>query len=237
MPPVTRVNQFGQEIGDAVGWAGAQRPAPHPMTGRFVHLRPLDATAAAELFAALAPFPELWTYQAEDRPDSIDQVAERIAAQRDAVDQVGFAILDAADGSFLGRVSYLRIQPAIGSIEVGGIILSPRLQRTRAATEVQYLLLHHAFEDLGYRRYEWKCDSLNAPSRSAAQRLGFTEEGTWRNALVMKGRNRDTTWYSITDADWPLLKLALESWLADDNFDSAGRQHASLAELRARPQS
>lgn len=145
-----------------------------------------------------------------------------------------FAIIDLASGMFQGRVALLRGQPAVGSIEVGGIIYAPALQRTRSATEVQYLLMRHVFEDLGYRRYEWKCDSLNQPSRVAAARLGFVEEGTWRNALVVKGRNRDTTWFSMTDGEWPFARKALEAWLADDNFDAAGRQRRSLADLRAR---
>lgn len=128
-------------------------------------------------------------------------------------------------------MSYLRIQPELGSIEVGYVLYSPRLQRTRAATEVQYLLARHAF-DLGYRRYEWKCDSLNAPSRRAALRLGFVEECTMRQALVTKGRNRDTTWFSITDDEWPPIARAVQEWLDDANIDATGGQVRSLAQVR-----
>jgi RimJ/RimL family protein N-acetyltransferase len=149
-----------------------------------------------------------------------------------SADSMAFVILDRRTGEVRGRASYLRIQPGTGSIEVGSIIYAPALQRTRAATETQYLLMRHAFDTLGFRRYEWKCDTLNQPSRDAALRLGFTYEGTWRNALVTKGRNRDTAWYSITDAQWPLVKQALETWLADDNFDEHGSQRQSLASIR-----
>ena len=127
---------------------------------------------------------------------------------------------------FQGRVALLRGQPSVGSIEVGWIIHAPSLQRTRAATEVQYLLMRYAFEELGYRRYEWKCDSLNQPSRVAAARLGFVEEGTWRNALVVKGRNRDTTWFSVTDREWPLIRQALKNSLPMTTSTSRGASAA-----------
>lgn len=228
---MTRFNEFGQPIGDAVSWTPARRPAAAPIEGRFVRLEPLRVDHAEALFTALAPYPGLWTYQAEETPQSANELASVIAEQLAAPDRLGFVILEAG-GRCVGRVSYLRIQPGLGSIEVGGIIYAPTLQRTRAATEVQYLLARQAFDDLGYRRYEWKCDSLNAPSRAAALRLGFTEEGTWRNALITKGRNRDTTWYSITDTEWPSIRAALQTWLADENFDDAGGQRRSLASAR-----
>ena len=123
----------------------------------------------------------------------------------------------------------MRIDPQMGSIEVGGIAFGRQLQRSRAATELQALLMRHVFDDLGYRRYEWKCDSLNAPSRRAALRLGFIWEGRFRNAVVYKGRNRDTDWFSITDGEWPRVRAALDAWLDDDNFDDMGRQRTRLA--------
>lgn len=227
---VTRENEFGQPIGEVVAWSRARTPEPRVFEGRWIRLEPLTIEHAPALLAELGPHPDLWTYQAEEVPTSLDEAAASVAG---GADRIGFAIIDRATGAFRGRVSLLRIQPTIGTIEVGGIIYTPALQRTRAATEVQYLLLRHAFDDLGYRRYEWKCDSLNLPSRTAARRLGFTEEGTWRNALVTKGRNRDTTWFSITDAEWPAVRAALAAWLADDNFDAVGVQLRSLAELRA----
>ncbi len=228
------VNEFGQEIGDALTWSGAKQPEAGVFEGRNVRLEPLTAEHAAAVVEVLSPHPELWTYQAENPPASVEEAAARIAVTTTAPDQLGYAIIDPASSAFLGRVCYLRIQPGLGSIEVGAIIYAPSLQRTKAATEVQYLLLRHVFDDLGYRRYEWKCDSLNVPSRKAADRLGFVEEGTWRNALVTKGRNRDTTWYSITDAEWPGIKAGLEAWLADDNFDADGVQLQPLAVLRER---
>ena len=126
--------------------------------------------------------------------------------------------------------SYLRIDPANGSIEVGHIHYAPALQRRPAATEAMLLLMRHAFEDLGYRRYEWKCDALNAPSRRAAERLGFTYEGTFRQAAIVKGRNRDTAWYAITDQDWPALRSRLDRWLAPENFDAQGQQITRLSQ-------
>lgn len=227
---VSRKNEYGQPVGDPVEWSGAQPPARRAIVGVQVELQPMTPEHAAGLYDAVGTDPELWTYQSEEPPEDAETLAGWIAATRD--DMVEFAIVDRATGDVRGRASYLRIQPQVGSIEVGAIIYGRALQRTRAATEVQYLLMRYAFE-LGYRRYEWKCDSLNRPSRSAALRLGFTEEGTWRNARVMKGRNRDTTWFAITDDDWPRVRDALEAWLADDNFDENGAQRRSLTAIRS----
>lgn len=227
-----RINEFGQSIGDALAWSEARTPQARMFEGHYVRLEPLTRHHSASVVEVLGSHPDLWTYQAENPPSSAQEAAARIAAISAASDQLGFAIIDPVSSAFLGRVLYLRIQPVLGSIEVGSIIYAPDLQRTKAATEVQYLLLRHAFDDLGYRRYEWKCDSLNLPSRKAALRLGFVEEGTWRNALVTKGRNRDTTWFSITDAEWPGIKAGLEAWLAEDNFDAEGLQRQPLALLR-----
>jgi len=141
------------------------------------------------------------------------------------------AVIDAASGHAAGVASYLRINPAHGSIEVGHINYSPLLQNGAAATEAMYLMMRRAFE-LGYRRYEWKCDALNDKSRAAAQRLGFTYEGTFRQAMIVKGRNRDTAWYSVIDTEWPALKRAFEAWLDPANFDAEGRQKQRLAALR-----
>ncbi|WP_312623403.1 GNAT family protein [Pseudofrankia sp. BMG5.37] len=230
-----RRNDLGQLVGDPVSWSGARPPWTRVFTGRSVRLCPLSVEEhARQVVEQLSPHPQLWTYQGDDAPADAEEAALGITVMTQRADTCAFAIVDLASGVFQGRVALLRSQPDVGSIEVGGIIYAPSLQRTRAATEVQYLLMRYAFDDLGYRRYEWKCDSLNQPSRVAATRLGFVEEGTWRNALVVKGRNRDTTWYSIADHEWPLVRKALEAWLADDNFDGAGRQRRSLAELRAR---
>jgi RimJ/RimL family protein N-acetyltransferase len=143
-------------------------------------------------------------------------------------DPLCFAIVDPTTGAPLGVAAYLRIDPANGVIEVGHLAYAPALQRTAASTEAMYLLIAHVFA-LGYRRCEWKCDALNAPSRAAAQRFGFTLEGVFRQAVVIKGRNRDTAWYSIIDTEWPALRTAFERWLSPDNFDEAGRQRAPLS--------
>jgi len=146
-------------------------------------------------------------------------------------DPVFYAILDLASGKPVGVASYLRIDPAMGSIEVGHLSYSPALQRRPAATEAMYLMMRRAFDELGYRRYEWKCDSFNTPSRKAALRLGFSYEGTFRNAVVMKNRSRDNAWYSITDGEWPARRESLERWLDPSNFDDVGRQRFRLSEL------
>ena len=229
---MTRTNEHGQPVGDPVDWQGAKPPAPTVLEGRDVRLEPLSADHADAIARNLGAHPELWTYRGDDPPADAGEAARRLASGASATDHLTFAVVPTASGELEGMASYLRIDPGAGSIEVGSIILAPSLQRTRAATETQYLLMRHAFEDLGYRRYEWKCDSLNQPSRDAALRLGFTEEGTFRNALVVKGRNRDTTWFSVVDSEWPRLRAAFEEWLADDNHPE-GRQRRSLAEVRA----
>jgi RimJ/RimL family protein N-acetyltransferase len=150
-----------------------------------------------------------------------------VEARQDSADPLFFAVVDAASGRAAGVASYLRIDPVNGVIEVGHLAFAPQLQRTRVATEAMYLMMKHAFS-LGYRRYEWKCDALNAPSRRAAERLGFTFEGVFRQAIVYKGRSRDTAWFSVIDSEWPVLETAFLAWLDPDNFDADGRQRRSL---------
>jgi RimJ/RimL family protein N-acetyltransferase len=152
-----------------------------------------------------------------------------------AHDPVFFAIRDCTSGRACGMASYLNIVPKNGSIEIGHIWLAPALQRTRAATEALFLLMRHAMDELRYRRLEWKCDALNAPSRRAARRLGFRFEGIFHQHMIVKGRNRDTAWYSIMDHEWPDVRANITAWLADDNFDAAGRQKRSLSELNRLP--
>ena len=148
-------------------------------------------------------------------------------------DPLLFALVDPATGKAVGHATYMRIEPAQRVIEVGNILYTRALQRTPAATEAMYLMARHAFEDLGYRRYEWKCNAFNAPSRAAAKRLGFTYEGLFRQHMIVKGRNRDTAWFSLLDSEWPHAKAAFEAWLSPDNFDAEGRQKARLEDLRA----
>lgn len=224
-----RSNELGQPIGDPVpGWTPPAVPGREALVGRFVTLVPFADEHVQPLFdACCGPDDDaLWTYMAAGPFRMVTELREYVAAMRRAPDVVTYAIV--VDGVVQGIATYLRIAPRAGSIEVGSITYSRALQRTAAATEAQYLLARHAF-DLGYRRYEWKCDSLNDPSRRAAERLGFTYEGRFRQALVYKGRNRDTDWYAMTDRDWRDVRPAYEAWLAD--LDEHGRQASSLADL------
>jgi RimJ/RimL family protein N-acetyltransferase len=189
---------------------------------------------APELYEAFLEDPEgrLWTYMPVGPfGDPKQMLAWAEAAVADSA-QPCFAILDEGTGRALGTASYLRIKPAHGVIEVGSIAYAPALQRTPAATEAMFLMMRHVFRDLGYRRYEWKCDALNAASRAAAQRLGFTFDGLFEQAIVYKGRNRDTAWYSVLDRDWPRLEVAFEAWLSPENFSADRMQQRTLAACR-----
>jgi RimJ/RimL family protein N-acetyltransferase len=232
----TRRNDLGQELGDPVpGWSARPRPPRTPMAGRYCRVEPIDpARHAAALHAANAQNTDagMWTYMAYGPFASLEDYKAWIAAACLGGDPLFHAIVDAAGGKAVGVASYLRIDPANGVIEVGHIAYAPALQKTMAATEAMYLMMQRVFDELGYRRYEWKCDALNAPSRAAAERLGFRYEGIFRQAVVYKGRNRDTAWYAITDKDWPGIKTGFEAWLAPENFDEAGRQRRSLRDIR-----
>ena len=227
-------NPFGQPVGEALAhW----RPPLHPqglvLEGRFARLEPLDVDRhAASLHAAnaLAADARNWTYLPYGPFDCLDAYRSWIETSCCGRDPLFYAVIEGASGMALGVASYLRIAPESGSIEVGHINFSPRLQRTAAATEAMILLMRHAFE-LGYRRYEWKCDALNAPSRAAAQRLGLSFEGIFRQATVVKGRNRDTAWYATIDKEWPALTAAFSRWLDPANFDAAGRQRTALSAM------
>lgn len=229
-------NALGQPVGDPVpGWTPRRRPRPGPFPGRYCTVVPLAPRHAAELYDAChGPGAEgLWTYLA-GLPGPFDHVpafTEAVARQVADPGSESMAIL--VDGRAEGLASYLRIDPAHGSVEIGGILLGTRLRRSTAATEALHLMACHVLDELGYRRYEWKCDALNAPSRTAAARLGFTYEGTFRNHMVTKGRNRDTAWYSITAEEWPALRAAYERWLDPANHDDQGRQRAPLRVLTA----
>ena len=231
-----RVDDFGQPIGPALpDWTPRPHPPRTPMEGRTCRVVPLDAEAhAAGLFAAYSAAPDrrTWTYLPDEMPESEAAFRERLEARAASRDPLFQAILDRESGEPLGIAAYLRIDPANGVIEVGHLHYGPRLQRSPASTEAMALMMTRAFDELGYRRYEWKCDSLNAPSRAAALRLGFTFEGIFRNATVVKGRSRDTAWFSITDADWPKVRAGFEAWLDPANFDAEGRQRRGLAALR-----
>jgi RimJ/RimL family protein N-acetyltransferase len=228
-------NAFGQRLGRAVDWTPARPPERATLEGTGVRLEPIGPQHVDDLHAAVCgeDDEQIWTYLFWERPRDREAMAQ--IASHGAADpgQVMYAIVPVETGRAAGFCSLMRIDPAMGSIEVGGIAFGRQLQRSRAATEAMALLMRHVFDDLGYRRYEWKCDSLNAPSRRAAIRLGFIWEGRFRNAVVYKGRNRDTDWFSITDGEWPRVSRALDDWLDDRNFDAMGRQRVRLA---ARPQ-
>lgn len=227
----TGTNEHGQPIGREVEWSPRPVPAPVVLEGRHVRLEPMGPEHVESVWAATCGEDDdsLWTYLFQERPRERRELADLLAAGIADPATVLFAIVPTARGEAAGFCSLMRVDATHGSVEVGGINFGRGLQRTRAATEAMWLLMHHVFDDLGYRRYEWKCDSLNEPSRRAARRLGFVEEGRFRNAVVYKGRNRDTDWFSITDLEWPRVDTTLRAWLGDDNFDEAGRQRAPLA--------
>ncbi len=230
------VNALGQPVGRPLPqWRAAKIPSREPMPGRFCRLERLDAAAHADALHTV--FGEdvavrMWTYLPYGPFDSAAAYREWIEAVTAREDPLFFAILDPAGAQPLGVSSYLRVDAANGSIEVGHLAFSPRLQRTAAATEAMFLMIDRAFS-WGYRRCEWKCDSLNEPSRIAAARLGFTCEGLFRQAVVVKGRSRDTAWYSIVDGEWAGLRAAHRRWLDASNFDSRGLQKERLSALTA----
>jgi RimJ/RimL family protein N-acetyltransferase len=234
--PEPRRNQFAQPIGWPIpDWKPAQRPPLTAMAGRLAIVEPLDANRhAADLFAANALDREgrNFTYYPYGPFATLDEYRAWIASVSGEPNRLFHAILDRETGKAMGVACYANITPAMGVIEVAARVFSPLLQRKPAATEVHYLMMRRAFDELGYRRYEWKCDSHNMPSRTAALRLGFTYEGLFRQAIVVRGRNRDTMYFSITDRDWPRIKAGFERWLDPANFDPDGRQKASLASCR-----
>jgi len=233
MTPSEPHPETGQPIGLRVENASpAPRPSPVTLKGRYGHLEKLTAEHAAELWQSFADRDRMWTYISTDGPfANLDAFSAFIAKRAAASDPYAYAIVDAA-GRAIGYFTLLRIVPEMRVIEVGHVLYSPALQRTPLGTEAQYLLARYVFETLGYRRYEWKCDALNAASRRAALRYGFSYEGTFRQSMINKdGRNRDTAWFSMLDGEWPQRRRNFERWLAPENFDEAGQQKVSLAAL------
>ena len=229
------VNALGQPVGAPLpGWQARPRPPRTPLEGRFCRIEALDPERhAAELFAAnrLDREGRNWTYLAAGPFERLEDYRGWMDKTCRGEDPLFHAIIDPARGA-VGVAAYLRIDAAAGAIEVGHINYSPLLQRHPAATEAMYLMMRRVFDELGYRRYEWKCDSFNAPSRAAAERLGFRYEGIFRQATVYKQRSRDTAWFSIIDGEWPDLKRSFERWLDPGNFDKEGKQKRRLQELR-----
>jgi RimJ/RimL family protein N-acetyltransferase len=225
-------------IGEAVDWTVARRPERRSLEGSRVRLRPVDPTTDAEpLFRSSHPpagDPEHWTYLPYGPYDNADALRARLEETAPSEDPLFFTIELLPDKRPAGIASYLRITPDHGTIEIGHIWFGAELRRSAAATEAIFLLAREAFDGLGYRRLEWKCNALNQASRRAAERFGFRFEGVFRKHQVVKGRNRDTAWFAITDDEWPALRAAYEDWLAAENFDAEGRQLRALGDLIVR---
>jgi RimJ/RimL family protein N-acetyltransferase len=222
------------ELGIAVDPSPALRPQRVVLPGSVVTLRPFDGPSQAEALYQATHGPEredLWRYMGDGPFASRDEYEAAFEKKEKSVDPLFMAIVDNATGLPVGQAAYMRIEPNQRCIEVGNIIFTPALQRSCGATEAMYLMARHVFQDLRYRRYEWKCNALNQPSRRAALRLGFTFEGVFRQHMIIKGRNRDTAWFSMLDSEWPVRQANFERWLAPSNFDQAGRQRLSLSHL------
>ena len=222
----------GQPVGPEVDATPARRPQPVVLEGRYGRVERLRPDHDADLWNVVKGHDPVWTYMAAYGPfANLAAFSEWLASRVKLEDPYYYAIIDRA-GHAVGVSTLMEIRPAMRVIEVGHIVYSPALQRTPLGTEAQYLLARYAFETLGYRRYEWKCDQLNAPSRAAALRLGFTFEGTFRQHMVYRGRARDSDWFSVLHGEWPALRGAFERWLAPENFDGDGRQKKGLAAFR-----
>jgi RimJ/RimL family protein N-acetyltransferase len=218
-----------------LNWKPVPAPVPTTLRGQYVTLEPLNAERhTAALWEAVHGHDEIWTWLADGPYAAQLELRQAMEQKQAGTAAVFFAIVPNATGKAAGYASYMRMEPAQGVIEVGNILMSPRLQRTTAATEAMYLMARHIFEDLGYRRYEWKCNAGNEPSRRAALRYGFSFEGIFRQHMVIKDRNRDTAWFSMLDHEWPARKRAFEAWLDPANFDAEGRQRASLESFTQR---
>jgi len=223
---------------DLKNWQPRPRPERKPLEGRYVRLEPLEAARHGDELYAVSSVPDaaerfrwLFDYPPEDRAAFQPWLDKAEASQ----DPLFFVVIDKASGRVAGRQTLMRIDAANGVIEIGNIYWGPLIARKPTATEAQFLFMQYVFDGLGYRRYEWKCNNLNEPSKRAAQRFGFSFEGVFRQHLVVKGENRDTAWYSVIDKEWPPLRRAYLQWLDPANFDAEGRQKRRLEEIRADP--
>jgi RimJ/RimL family protein N-acetyltransferase len=221
---------------DLTTWTPRPVPAREPLEGRFARLEPLDPAKHGDgLFEAssVTDATDRFRYLFEAPPQNraaFNEWLEKVAASKDPL---FFAVIDKASGKVAGRQTLMRIDPVFGVIEIGNIYWGPLISRKPAATEAQYLFMAYIFDELGYRRYEWKCNNANEPSKRSAERFGFKFEGIFRQHMVQKGKNRDTAWFSIIDSEWPALKAAYQKWLSPENFDAAGKQITRLEEFRA----
>ncbi|WP_372387312.1 GNAT family N-acetyltransferase [Xanthomonas axonopodis] len=229
-------NQYGQPVGENLAnWSARSLPGDVTLEGAFCRLEPLNAERHAhDLYEAYSSAPDGrdWTYMAAGPFGSADEYRSYVESAARSTDPKHYAVIDSKLGKAVGTLALMRVDPGNGAIEVGNVAFSPLMQQRPTSTEAQFLLMQYIFDVLHYRRYEWKCDSLNAPSRKAADRLGFSFEGVFRQAMIYKGRSRDTAWFSILDKEWPSLKTAFLAWLAADNFGSEGKQVRTLAEIR-----
>ena len=224
-------------LGPPVDPRPAKRPERVTLAGRWITLAPLDAkTHAVDLYRGShgdAKRESVWDYLFDGPYRNLDEFEASLTLKAQSADPLFFAVVDNGSGRALGYQTFLRIEPLHRVIEVGNIMYTPSMQRTAGATEAQFLFAEYVFETLGNRRYEWKCNDLNAPSKRAAERFGFTFEGVFRQHMIVKGRNRDTAWFAMLDSEWPAIKRAHQRWLAPDNFDDKGRQKLRLGEFMA----
>lgn len=228
-------NTYGQPIGESLpDWVPCPCPKAEALTGRYCKLVAIDpAVHGDHFFKAFNSVTDDrdWTYLPIGSFNSPEAWQAQVQRMSESRDPLHFAIIDKSSNHAVGSIALMRIDPNNGVVEVGYVIYSSQLKRSRVATEAQYLLMHYVFEQLGYRRYEWKCDALNAPSRAAAKRLGFQFEGIFRQAMVYRGRTRDTAWYSMIDSEWPAMEKAFVAWLDPANFDEQGQQKIALSTL------
>ena len=229
------VNEYGQMIGESMeAYTPGELPAIDLLEGCYARIEALSVEKhAKDLLAVYGPDTprEMWTYLFQEPVADMEELVAVLNQMLARKDRFYYAIIDKETGQALGTFSLMRIDQNNRVIEVGAVTFSPEVRGTRIGTEAQYLLARYVFEELNYRRYEWKCDALNLPSRRAAERLGFVYEGTFRQAVIYKGRTRDTDWLSMIDKDWPQVKVRLEAWLDPENFDKNGRQHKNLREF------
>jgi RimJ/RimL family protein N-acetyltransferase len=222
----------GQPVGLLVDQTPAHRPEPVTLEGRYGRIEKLAPHHEAAVWKTVQGHDQTWTYMSYGPFSDAANFSHWLASRLKLDDPYSYAVVGRS-GEAVGIATLMEIRPAMRVIEVGHIVYSPALQRTPLGTEAQYLLAHYVFETLGYRRYEWKCNALNAPSRRAALRYGFVFEGILRQQMIAKGRNRDTAYFSMLDSEWPARKAAFERWLAPENFDAAGKQKVSLGELNS----